>query len=180
MTKKLRILSRHQIALLVAIIIGASSCAPPQVKQAKDNSRPSPQEVDRFPKRLGLLNDYADVLDKASEDDLTEQLAKLNQSKRIETVVVLVKNTSGEPIFNYSLQLANQWRIGTNGRGVLFLVSIEDRKWRIQVSKALESVLTNDVTKPIGDRAADFFKNHEYAAGVESVVKELGNKLEGI
>src|SRR6185369_1467563 len=177
MTKKLRIFSPHQLALLMVIIIGASSCAPPQVKRATDNSRPPPQEIDRFPKRLGVLNDYADVLDKSSEEHLTKLLADLNQNKGIETVVVFVKNTSGEPIFDYSLQLANQWRIGTNGRGVLLLVSLEDRKWRIQVSKTLEPVLTNELTQSIGDRLGVFFRKQEYAAGVESFVNDLENKL---
>ena len=181
MTKKPLVLSRLHLpthaALLLAIIIGVSSCSPPQVKRATDNSSPTQQQIDRFPKRLGVLNDNADVLDKASEEHLNKLLADLNQNKGIETVVVIVKNTSGEPIFDYSLQLANQWRIGTNGRGVLFLVSIEDRKWRIQVSKALKTVLTNDVTKSIGDRSGTFFQKQEYAAGVESFVKDLENGL---
>jgi uncharacterized protein len=182
MTKKPLVLFLPQLlahaALLIAIIIGVSSCSPPQVKQPDANLHPTSPEIDRFPKRLGVLNDYANVLDAASEEHLTKLLADLNQSKGIETVVVLVKNTSGEPIFDYSLQLANQWRIGTNGRGALFLVSIEDRKWRIQVSKALETVLTNDVTQSIGDKSGSFFQKQEYAAGVESFVKDLETTLE--
>ena len=89
------------------------------------------------------------------------------------------RTASGEPIFDYSLTLANPWRIGSNGRGVLFLLSINDRKWRIQVTRALESVLTNDVTKSIGDKSTDFFKRQEYAAGVESFVRDLDEKLAG-
>jgi len=183
MTKKLPIFPRPQllanVALLLAIIIGVSSCSRFQVKQANDKAVPTPQELNNFPKREGLLNDYADVLDKVSEDRVTKLLAELNQSKGIETVIVVVKNTGGEPIFDYSLRLANQWRIGSNGRGVLFVLSIDDRQWRIQVSRALENVLTNEVTKVIGDRSADFFKKQEYVAGIESFVKNLESKLDG-
>jgi len=167
------------VSLLVAILCGVSACALVPRKQQNNNPPPAIQEPDNFPKRQGILNDFADVLDTASEERLTKLLQELNQSKGIEAVVVFVKDTSGEPIFDYSLKLANQWRIGSNGRGVLFLMSINDRKWRIQVTRALESVLTNDVTKSIGDKSADFFKRQEYAAGVESFVRDLDEKLAG-
>ena len=167
------------VSLLVAILCGVSACALVPRKQQNNNPPPAIQEPDNFPKRQGILNDFADVLDTASEERLTKLLQELNQSKGIEAVVVFVKDTSDEPIFDYSLKLANQWRIGSNGRGVLFLMSINDRKWRIQVTRALESVLTNDVTKSIGDKSADFFKRQEYAAGVESFVRDLDEKLAG-
>jgi uncharacterized protein len=164
-------------SLLVAIVFGFSSCALFSAKQQNNNAQPTPQKIISFPVRQGLLNDYAHALDSASRDRLTKMLQELNQSKGVETVVVLVNNTGGEPIFDYSLQLANQWRIGSNGRGALFMVAIEDRQWRIQVTKALEGVLTGDVCREIGDKSAGFFKKKDYAAGVESFVKELASKL---
>ncbi len=166
-------------SLLIAIVWGLSSCALVPRKQQNDNPPPAIQETNDFPKRQGLLNDYADVLDSSSEVRLTKLLQELNQSKGIEAVVVVVNNTSGEPIFDYSLKLANQWRIGSNGRGVLFMMAIDDRQWRIQVTRALETVLTNNVTKAIGDKSAELFKKQEYAAGVESFVKDLDDKLPG-
>ena len=167
------------ISLLIASVCAISSCALFPAKQQNNNAPPAPQETNNFPVRQGLLNDYADLLDTVSEERLTKLLQELNQSKDVETVVVFVKNTGGESIFDYSLDLANHWRIGSNGRGVLFLLSIDDRKWFIQVTRKLESVLTDQVCKAIGDKSAGFFKKQEYTAGVESFVKDVGNKLDG-
>jgi len=85
MTKKLSVLSRPQLlvqfTLLIAIMIGVSACSRFQVKQTNDKATPTPSEINDFPKRQGLLNDYADVLDKAPKDRITKLLAELNQSK---------------------------------------------------------------------------------------------------
>lgn len=180
MIKKLLRVARLQLLVsisLIAIAFGVSSCARFPTKHKNNNAPSSSPETNKLLVRQGLVNDYADVLDSASETSLTRLLQELNQSKSVETVVVIVKDTGGQPIFDYSLQLANQWRIGTNGRGVLFMLSIDDRKWQIQVTSALESVLTHELTKETGDKSADFFKKKEYAAGVEFFVTDLRAKL---
>ena len=170
------------IILLIALSTGLSSCTNLTQKLRSETAYPSPtpsptRQIDlALPAREGLLNDYADLLNPEAERRVTESLNELNQSG-VETVIVLLKSTNGRPIFDYSLQMARDWKIGPTGRGVLYVVAIDDREWRIQVTRSLENVLTEDLCKEIGGRSAQFFKNKEYSAGIESFIKDVQQNL---
>jgi uncharacterized protein len=157
------------------ILTGLASCT--QLRPANQNI-PAPQpSVSHFPIRNGLVNDYAGVLDAEAESRITELLKSSQATTEIETVIAIVSSTNGKSPFDYSLQLAREWKIGPNGRGVLFLVAVDDRHWRIQVSRSLESVLTDEVCKEMGDNAAQFFKTKNYSQGLERFITELDARV---
>ena len=77
----------------------------------------------------------------------------------MEFVVATVDTINGQSIEDYSIALARQWRPGgQSGRGVVLVLAIKDRLWRIQVSEALRPELSDEVCKEIGDRAVPLYR----------------------
>ena len=76
-------------------------------------------------------------------------------------VVLMVPTTSPEPIENYSLRVAEAWKIGQKGKdnGAIFLIAKDDKRMRIEVGYGFEGVLT-DVTsrRIIGETVAPLFQ----------------------
>lgn len=115
------------------------------------------------------VNDYADVLDQPTEQDLNAKLYKLEQETGDQVTVVTVKNMDGDYIEHYAVKLFEAWKIGDAkaDNGVLFLMSKDDRSVRIEVGYGLEPILTDGWSKYILDNLViPEFKNGNYQAGI--------------
>jgi uncharacterized membrane protein YgcG len=123
------------------------------------------------------VSDYANVLDhQDAKDELEHKLRKLKSRGNIDFVVVLIKSTGGQDIFDYSLALARCWNIGNQNpdkAGLLLLVAVKDRKWHIQITRVLERILTNDEVYRIGNLMTPDFRESRYGAGVNKSVDAM-------
>jgi uncharacterized protein len=142
-------------------------------------------------KPTGYLNDFANVVDPAAAQQIETILTNLKSRADIEFAVVTIKTTGGMDIFDYSLDLARGWGIGSKEgekNGLLLLVAVEDRKYFIQVSRHLEGDLPDGLVGEIGRRMRQPFRAGDYGEGlmvaVQSIVATLSEKrgfsIEGI
>jgi uncharacterized protein len=95
----------------------------------------------------GRVNDLAGVL---APDDVTrmEQFLTDFEAKTSNQVVVLiVPSLQGQTIEDYAYAAAKKWGLGTKERsnGVLLVVAVQDRKFRIEVGLGLQGALP-DIT----------------------------------
>ena len=144
-----------------------------------------------LPPPTGYVNDYAEVIDAATEQRMENILVNLKQRANIEFAVVTVNTTGGQDIFDYSLAVARGWGIGPGkegSKGMLLLVAIQDRKYFTQVSRHLEGDLPDGLTGEIGRRMREPFRAGDYSAGLMTAVQTLvatlaekqGFSIEGI
>lgn len=142
------------------------------------------QNKSLLPAPTGFVNDYANVFDANSKQRLESLLLKLKEKANIEFAVVTVETTNGQPIFDYSLQLAKEWGVGpkdiTQGGGLLLLVSIKDREWRLQVSRTLEKDLPDEVCKKLGDQSTELYQHGRFDEGIEKYVDAIIDRLEEV
>lgn len=128
-----------------------------------------------LPAPTGYVNDYANVIDAATKAKMEAMLQALaHQSDPIEFAVVTVPTTDDTDIFDYSLSVARGWGIGsTEGEknGLLLLVAVNDRKWRVQVSRHLEGDLPDGLTGEIGRRMTAPFREGNYSKGLMDAVQ---------
>src|SRR6201747_2023981 len=85
-----------------------------------------------------------------SSDDiaaLTQTLKDLETRKGSQVAVLIVPTTAPESVEQYSIRVAEAWKIGRKriDDGALLVVAKNDRKLRIEVGYGLEGAL-NDVT----------------------------------
>ena len=84
---------------------------------------------------------------------LTQTLKDLETRKGSQVAVLIVPTTDGEAIEQYSLRVAEAWKIGRKkiDDGALLVIAKNDRRLRIEVGYGLEGALTDVTTKRIID-----------------------------
>lgn len=97
------------------------------------------------PKLSGRVNDYASMISPGARQVIEQKLAALEQAESTQIVILTVPSLEGEPIENFSIKVAEAWKIGQKklDNGVLLIVSKNDRKVRIEVGFGLEGRLTD-------------------------------------
>ncbi|WP_202708602.1 TPM domain-containing protein [Sporosalibacterium faouarense] len=135
--------------------------------------------------------DYAEVL---SEDvKAIIQGTNLNYERTQETpqiVMVTVPHMQGMDVAEYSVGLFEKWKIGNElyDNGLLVILSLEERKIRIEVGYGLEGAIPDGKVGEIIDSAISELSNEEYSEGllkifyqlVEEVNEEYGYDNESI
>jgi len=127
-------LSRLLLALLLVTLAGAASAALPV---------PPPPEH--------RINDYAGILSADDRVRLEDALRARERKSSNQIVVAIFRSLQGESLEDYSIRLAQAWRVGQKGldNGVIFLVFVDDRKMRLEVGYGLESRLTDALSSQI-------------------------------
>ncbi|NNN05463.1 MAG: TPM domain-containing protein [Elusimicrobia bacterium] len=130
----------------------------------------------------GRVVDDARLLDAASAARL-EQTLKDHEAKTGHQVVVLtLPSLDGEEIEDYSLKVSRTWKLGRKGKddGVLFLISRDDRKLRIEVGYGLEGILPDALCgRIIRDVVAPHLRAGDYAGGVSAGVDAILSVIDG-
>jgi uncharacterized protein len=143
-----------------------------------------PSESLLLPQPTGFVNDFANVMDLKTKQRLEEKLDRLKQQSQIEFALVTVETTGTEKIEDYSLELVRSWGVGSNVRGgtggLLLMLAVKDRKWRMQVSKSLEADLPDDYVSGLGGLMTGPFRAGNYGEGltkcVDAVIERLGQQ----
>ena len=128
------------------------------------------------------VNDYAGALTPAERDRLEQTLIAREATSRNQVVVAIFRSLEGESLEDYSIRLAQAWRIGRKGldNGVIFLVFLDDRKMRIEVGYGLEGSLTDAVSSSIlRDVVAPRFRAGQVADGIGAGLDAIDRAIAG-
>ena len=110
------------------------------------------------------VNDFAGVLDAATQAKLNELCRQVDEKAHAQIAVVTVKSTDGEDIFNYAVALYQKWGIGKKGtdRGVLILLATQDQKYYTTVGYGLEPILPDGKVGGFGREMVPFLRSGDY------------------
>jgi uncharacterized protein len=133
------------------------------------------------PAPTARVNDYAGALQPAERERLEATLAERERVTGVQMVIAVFKSLEGESLEDYSIRLAQQWRIGQKGldNGLILLVFIQERKVRVEVGYGLEPTITDVVASQIiREQIAPRFREGRYAAGLEAAVAAVFDRIE--
>src|SRR5262252_2032133 len=128
------------------------------------------------------INDYAGVLSAAERTRLEDLLRARERESSNQIVVAIFRSLEGESLEDYSIRLAQAWRIGQKGldNGVIFLVFIDDRKMRLEVGYGLESTLTDATASQIlRQTVAPRFREGKIADGISAGLDAIDQAIAG-
>lgn len=105
----------------------------------------------------GLVNDYANVIPAAEENQLTAVLTELRQKTGAEVAVVTLPSLDGGQIDDFTIRLAERWKVGQKGKdnGVILLGATQEgrgNRLRIEVGYGLEGVINDAAAGRILDQ----------------------------
>lgn len=91
------------------------------------------------------VNDTANMLSASTKQQLEEILGRFEQTDSTQIVLLTIPSLGGEVLEEFSIKVADQWKIGQKGldNGAILLIAKNDRKIRIEVGYGLEGSLTD-------------------------------------
>ncbi len=122
-----------------------------------------------YPAPIGHVNDFAHLLSPEYSKNLETQLVEFKPKSEIS--VVTIDSLNGDTIETYAQKLFKEWGIGDKQKdnGLLFLVSKNDRKVRIEVGYGLEPILPDGLSGEILDKyVVPDFKAGNYDSGINA------------
>lgn len=155
----------------VLYTIVAASCAAYSCRAEED-----------IPLLTGRVTDNAGILSQETAARLSALLKQHEDSTSNQVAVLTIPSLEGEVLENYSMRVAEAWKLGRKGtdNGVLLLVARDDRKVRIEVGRGLEGNLP-DITCGLIIRnvIVPHFKSGDYDGGVSAGVEAIVASLQG-
>ena len=113
---------------------------------------------------------------------LDQRLREFEAAKGSQIAVLLVPTTQPETIEQYSIRVAEKWRLGREAvdDGVLLVVAKEDRAVRIEVGHGLEGAVPDVLANRITDQViVPRFRSGDFFGGVASAIDRIIALVEG-
>jgi uncharacterized protein len=134
------------------------------------------------PPLSGRVVDQTGTLSSGDIASLTQTLRDLQTRKGSQIAVLIVPTTDQESIEQFSIRVAEAWKIGRKkiDDGALLVVAKNDRHLRIEVGYGLEGALTDATTKRIIDEdITPKFKSGDFAGGISAGVDRMIRVVDG-
>jgi len=134
------------------------------------------------PPLAARVTDLTATLTAEQKSALDARLAKLEADKGSQIAVLIVPTTRPETIEQYSIRVAERWKLGRKGvdDGVLLLVAKDDRAVRIEVGYGLEGVIPDALAwRVIDERIVPRFRAGDFYGGLTSGVDALAGLVRG-
>ncbi|MFH1339079.1 MAG: TPM domain-containing protein [Candidatus Omnitrophota bacterium] len=125
--------------------------------------------AENVPKFYGWVNDFANVVSREYRDKLTALIQELEEKASVEIAVVTVESIAPYDERGYARLLFDNWRPGKKGKdnGVLVLLAIKERRWRIETGYGVEGILPDGLCGELGRKyMVPYFKKGKYGEGL--------------
>ncbi|TGM95930.1 TPM domain-containing protein [Leptospira dzoumogneensis] len=135
-----------------------------------------------IPKLAHRVTDLTSTLNADEVSGLEDKLKTFEKRKGSQVVLVIIPTTGDETIEQYSIRLAEDWKIGRKGTadGVIFLVAKEDRKMRFEIGRGLEGAIPDVVSKRIQlEYVRPLFKEGKYFEGIDQGIDKILGLIDG-
>jgi len=134
------------------------------------------------PALTGRVVDQTGTLDGGEVESLSRRLQDFETRKGSQIAVLIVPTTSPETIEQFSIRVADQWKLGRKqvDDGAILVVAKNDRTLRIEVGYGLEGALTDAISNRIIDETiVPRFKQQDFAGGVDAGVSQMMAVIDG-
>jgi uncharacterized protein len=126
------------------------------------------------------VEDYANVINASDERSLVGVLQELEQKTGAQYIVLTVLTTDSMPIEQFSIELAEKWKLGQKGKdnGLLFVLAKNDRKWRFEVGYGLEGFVTDQYCGRVGREVlVPFLRKGDYSQGIYKANLQIAQRI---
>ena len=140
------------------------------------------QGVQAVPALTAHVMDSTGTLDAAQRAALEAKLTAFEQARGAQVVMLIVPTTQPEDIAAYAQRVGDAWKIGRKdiGDGLLLLVAKNDRKVRIETTKALEGAIPDLAARQIIESAiTPRFRQGDFAGGLDAAADQIMARISG-
>ena len=134
------------------------------------------------PPLAGHVTDQTATLTTEQKAALEQTLRAFEARKGSQIALLIVPTTAPETIEQYSLRVAEQWKLGRRqvDDGAVLVVAKNDRALRIEVGYGLEGALTDATSKRIiSDIITPRFQQGDFYGGITAGVDQIIRVIDG-
>ena len=108
-------------------------------------------------------------------DSVTTKLAEVNSKSDTQIGVYIIDTLDGDSVENRANEIARAWKIGyaDTNKGALIAIAIKDRKFRIEASNELSTMLTDSKARHILDGSKSYMRKGDYDSAVTYMIDEI-------
>jgi uncharacterized protein len=128
------------------------------------------------------VTDLTGTLSAAQRSDLESRIAAYEARRGSQMAVLILSTTKPEEIDQYSIRVAEAWKIGRKGvdDGLILVVAKDDRRLRIEVGYGLEGAIPDSLAnRVIDERITPRFRDGDFYGGLRDGVDQLIRLAEG-
>ncbi|MDP9349364.1 MAG: TPM domain-containing protein, partial [Gemmatimonadota bacterium] len=138
----------------------------------------------RIPRPVGYVNDFASVISPPHEEAIDRLIGEVRTKSGGEIVVVTLPSLEGRSRDEVALQIGREWGVGKAGKpgdlarntGAIVLVSIRDRKWKIELGYGANTFITAAEAGRIGREMVSRFPQGDFGGGIFLAVQGLARE----
>jgi uncharacterized protein len=130
-------------------------------------------------KPQGYVSDFAGVIDAGSRAQLERYCETLERATGTQLALVTLPSLQGEPVEDVANALFRAWGIGKKGEnnGALLLLSIGDRRSRLEVGYGLEPIITDGQSGSLLRSMAPDLRARQYGPALLTAAGEIGSRI---
>src|SRR6185436_16133389 len=128
------------------------------------------------------VTDLTGTLSAQQKSELEARVAAYESRRGSQLAVLMLPTTKPEEIEQYSIRVAEAWKIGRKkvDDGLILVVAKDDRRLRIEVGYGLEGVIPDSMARRVIDeRITPRFRDGDFYGGVRDGVDQLIKLAEG-
>ena len=134
------------------------------------------------PRLSTRVTDLSGTLTEVQRQALEATLSAFEQKRGSQIAVLLLPSTQPETIEQYSIRVAEAWKIGRSrvDDGLILVIAKDDHKLRIEVGRGLEGAIPDVIAKRvIREVIAPHFLNGDFNGGIADGIAALIRLIEG-
>jgi len=132
-------------------------------------------------KPTGYVNDFAQIFNVTTTKQLNSLCEDLDHDAQAQIAIVAVETLDGADIESYAVDLFKQWGVGGKSlnRGVLILLAVQERRYRVEVGYGLEPILPDGKVGGFGREAVPLLQRGDYNGTIQLLTWRIAETIAG-
>jgi uncharacterized protein len=130
-------------------------------------------------KPQGYVSDFAGVVDAPSKAELENYCTRVEQQTGAQIALVTIQSLNGEPIEDVANTIFRSFGVGKKGKdeGILLLLSVGDRRDRLEVGYGLEPLLPDGFDGEILRAMRPALRQAQYGEAMRAAAATIGSRI---
>ncbi|HVW85725.1 MAG TPA: TPM domain-containing protein [Bryobacteraceae bacterium] len=130
-------------------------------------------------KPQGYVSDFAGVVDAQSRAEIESYAERVQQATGAQLAFVTVRSLEGEPIEDVTNDIFHAWGVGQKREddGAMLLLSVSDRKSRLEVGGGLGGIIPDGMAGLLLDDMRPALREGQYGPALLTAAERLGSTI---
>ena len=135
----------------------------------------------QVPKLTGRVVDNAHLLSSDDKAKITNAIKRFENGTGGQMAVLTIPSLKGEVLEEFSIKVADKWKIGYKGKdnGLILLIAKKERKIRFEVGSGWEGVINDARAGDIIRGMKSYFKSKQFKDGILFAINKAHKYITG-